>query len=75
MCLATPSKIVKIKGDWATVISDKHTHRANLLLVKDAKVGDYVLVHGDMVLNKVAKQDALKILDLISARGGKIIYE
>ncbi len=70
MCLATPSKIVKIDGDWATVNAGKHKHKANLSLVKDAKVGDYVIVHGDLVLNKIQKQEALKILGLLSAKGG-----
>ncbi|MBU1179090.1 HypC/HybG/HupF family hydrogenase formation chaperone [Patescibacteria group bacterium] len=66
MCLAIPSKIVDIKEGWATVRSDKHNHRANLSLVKDVKVGDYVLVHGDMVLNKVEKEEAEKILKMVN---------
>ncbi len=65
MCLATPSKIVKIDGDWATVQSGDHNHKANLSLVKNAKAGDYVIVHGDLVLNKIEKEDALKILNLL----------
>jgi hydrogenase expression/formation protein HypC len=65
MCLATPSKITKIEGDWAIVESGDHTHRANLGLVKNVRVGDYVIVHEDMVLNKVLKKDAEKILKMI----------
>jgi len=66
MCLAVPSKIIKIKGEWAIVKSGNHSHRANLALIKNAKIGDYVLVNNDMALNKVAKKDALKILNLIN---------
>lgn len=65
MCLAIPSKIVKIDGDWATVQSGDHNHKANLSLVKNVKIGDYVIVHEDMVLNKMLKKDALKILNLV----------
>ncbi len=65
MCLATPSKIIEIKGDWAVVESLNHTHRANLSLLKGAKIGDYVLVHADLVLNKVEKKEAEKILKII----------
>ena len=65
MCLATPSKIVKIDGDWATIESGDHTHRANLSLIKNVKIGDYVIVHGDLILNKVEKKDAENILKMI----------
>lgn len=65
MCLATPSKIMKIEGNWAVVNSGKHSHRANLSLVKNAKVGDYVIIHGDLILNKIQKKEAEKILNLI----------
>lgn len=66
MCLATPSKITKIDGNWATVRSEQHSHRANLSLVKGAKIGDYVIVHGDLALNKIQKQEAEKILKMIN---------
>jgi len=65
MCLATPSKIIKIEGDWAVVDSENHTHKANLSLVKNAEVGDYVIVHGDLVLNKIEKKEAEQILKMI----------
>jgi hydrogenase expression/formation protein HypC len=65
MCLAIPSKIIKIEGDWAIVRGKEHTHRANLSLLKNAKVGDYVLVHADLVLNRVEKQEAEKILKIL----------
>lgn len=65
MCLATPSKITKIEGDWAVVESRGHTHWANLSLLKNAKEGDYVLVHADLALNKVEKREAEKILKIL----------
>ena len=65
MCLATPSKVIKIEGDWAIVEAGDHTHKANLGLVKDVKVGDYIIVHADLALNKIQKQEAEKILKMI----------
>ncbi len=65
MCLATPFKIIKIEGDWVTVRSAKHTHKANLSLIKNAKKGDYVIIHGDLALNKIQKQEAEQILKMI----------
>jgi len=66
MCLATPMKIIKIDGKKAVVGSGQHLHEADLSLVKNVEVGNYVLVHGDMVINKLEKQEAEKILEIIS---------
>lgn len=68
MCLAIPSKIIEIKEGWATLESGDHIHCANLSLVPEAEIGDYVLAHGDMALNKVEKEEAEKILKMINNR-------
>ena len=65
MCLATPQKIIKINGAWATVGSSSHRHRVNLSLVKGIKVGDFVLVHDGLVLNKLPKSEAKKIIGFV----------
>lgn len=66
MCLATPSKVVKIKKGSATVQSGDHFHEADLSLLKNVKIGDYLLVHDQMAINKVPKTEALKILKMIN---------
>jgi len=66
MCLATPMKIMKIKKDNKAVVgSNNHHHEIDLSLIKKPKVGDYVLAHGDMAINKLPKKEAEKILKLI----------
>ena len=65
MCLATPSKVIKIKGKWALVQSHHHRHRVNLSLLKNVKVGDYLLVHNDLAINKIPKTEAKRILKMI----------
>lgn len=65
MCLATPMKIIKITGNKATVGSNRHFHEISLDLVKGAKIGDYVLAHGDMAINKLPKEEAEKILGFL----------
>jgi hydrogenase expression/formation protein HypC len=62
MCLAIPSKVIKIKNNWATIQSGKHQHRVDLSLLKNIKVGDYLLVHDELAINKVSKADAKRIL-------------
>lgn len=68
MCLATPCRIIKIKGKKATVKSREHTHGVDLSLIKSAKIGDYILIHGEMAINKVAKKEAEKILKILNER-------
>ncbi len=65
MCLATPSKVIKIENDWAVVESNDHQHRVSLALLKDVKIGDYLLVHDQLAINKVPKSEAKKILEMI----------
>jgi hydrogenase assembly chaperone HypC/HupF len=65
MCLATPMKILKIKGQTGLVGSIGHTHKVDLSLIKKPKVGDYILAHGDMAIHKLPNKEAEKILKLI----------
>lgn len=64
MCLATPSKVIKIKKDWAVIETLHHSHRVNICLLKNVKIGDYLLIHGELALNKIPKSEAKKILKL-----------
>jgi hydrogenase assembly chaperone HypC/HupF len=72
MCLATPMKILKIKGKTATVGSGDHTHEVDVSLLKTPRVGEYILAHGDMAINKLPLTEAKKILDLVN---GKVKHE
>lgn len=65
MCLATPMKIIKITGDKAIVNAVNHTHTVDLSLVKNAKIGDYIIAHRDMAIHKIPTREALKILKII----------
>ena len=65
MCLAIPSMIVKIDDGMATIDVDGVTRKASLLLVEDAQVGDYVIVHAGFAIRKIdeeAAQESLKYL-------------
>jgi len=65
MCLAIPSKVIKIEDDWATVQSGKHTRPVNLSLLKNVKLGEYLLVHDELAINKIPPTEAKKILEMI----------
>jgi hydrogenase expression/formation protein HypC len=65
MCLAIPSKIVKIENHAATIDVDGVRRAASLMLLEDLKVGDYVIVHAGFAIHKINADDALESLKLI----------
>lgn len=65
MCLAIPLKIKKIIGKRAIVEGEGHLHDVYLGLLKNIKVGDYILASHNMALNKIENSEARKILKLI----------
>lgn len=65
MCLAIPSKIIKIENDMGTIDVDGVTRETSLLLLEDAKVGDYVIVHAGFALHKIDESVAMETLQLL----------
>jgi len=65
MCLAIPSKIVKIENNVATIDVDGVRREASLLLVENPEIGDYVIVHAGFAINKINEEDALESLKLL----------
>ncbi len=66
MCLAIPLKLTKkeeVKG-WVEIGSIKR--QINLVLLPEAKVGDYVLVHAGFAISKVEEKEAQELLELLS---------
>ena len=65
MCLAIPSKIVKIENNMATIDVDGVKREASLLLVENPEVGEYVIVHAGFAISKINEEDALESLKLM----------
>jgi len=65
MCLAIPSRIVKIEDQMAVIDVDGVTREASLLLLEDARVGDYVIVHAGFALHKIDEETARESLALL----------
>jgi hydrogenase expression/formation protein HypC len=62
MCLAIPSKIVSIQYPIATIDVDGVQRQASVLLIEDAAVGDYVIVHAGFAIQKIDEDAALESL-------------
>ncbi|MDJ0817774.1 MAG: HypC/HybG/HupF family hydrogenase formation chaperone [Desulfobacterales bacterium] len=65
MCLAIPSKITRIENEMATIDVDGVQRQASLLLLEDAGVGDYVIVHAGFAIQKVDEQAAMETLQFL----------
>ena len=58
MCLAVPAKVIGIRDSLATVELRGITRDVSLLLLPEAKVGDYVLVHAGFAMQIIREDDA-----------------
>lgn len=65
MCLAIPSRIVDIESNIATIDVDGIRRQCSMMLVEDARVGDYVIVHAGFAIQKLDEQTALESLALL----------
>ncbi len=65
MCLAIPSKITKIENNLATIDVAGVQREASLLLLEDAHVGDYVIVHAGFAIQKLDEKAAKETLALL----------
>ena len=65
MCLAIPSKITAIENNMADIDVDGVQRKASLLLLEDAQVNDYVIVHAGFAIKKIDEQAALETLALL----------
>ena len=64
MCLAIPMEIVKISGDIATARADGLEREVNIRFLKDAKKGDFVVIHAGFAIEKLDRQRAEETLRL-----------
>jgi len=62
MCLSIPARIVKLEGARATVDIMGNRREADVSLVDEPQVGDYVLVHAGFALEKMGPEDAAESL-------------
>jgi hydrogenase expression/formation protein HypC len=63
LCLAIPAKVLKIKGKIAKVDFGQGVAREVNVMLVDAKVGEYVLVHAGYAIEKMNQKAAQESLD------------
>lgn len=70
MCLAIPSRIVRIDNHIATIDVEGIRREASLLLLEDAAVGDYVIVHAGFAIHRIDEEEAVNSLKLLKEAAG-----
>jgi len=64
MCLAVPMRITATDGTSATIEADGLVQTTSLMLVPEARVGDFVLVHAGFAIAVLDSDDAAERLAL-----------
>ena len=71
MCLAVPAKVMAIEDDLAKVEANGVTREASLMLLPEAKLGDWVLVHAGFAMQIVDEKEALETQALLREMNGE----
>jgi len=66
MCLAIPAKVLKVKNGFAEVDFGRGVYREVNVMLVNAKVGDYVLVHAGYAIQVIDEKKAKETLRLWS---------
>jgi hydrogenase expression/formation protein HypC len=62
VCLAVPAKVIRIDGSRARVDAAGNVREADLTLLPDVKVGEYVLLHAGFAIGRYDEETALATL-------------
>ena len=70
MCLAVPAKVIEIRDALGKVELSGVTRDVSLMLLPEAKVGDFVLVHAGFAMQVVDEQSAEETNALLAEMNG-----
>ena len=65
MCLAVPGRIVKKLGDDAEVDMQGNRLQVSTVLVPEAELNDYVLVHAGFAIQRLSEDEAKETFELL----------
>jgi hydrogenase expression/formation protein HypC len=65
MCLAIPARVVRIKGNLAQVDMAGVNREADIRMVSNVRVGEYVLIHAGFAIEKIGEKEAEETLRLL----------
>jgi hydrogenase maturation factor len=59
-------ELIRIEGEYGFVKHSGKEFRVELSLIDNPQVGDWLLAHAEIAVNRVSSKDAKDILELIS---------
>ena len=62
MCLAVPGKVLSIDGSKAVADLMGNTREADITLLEDVSVGDFILIHAGFGIQKLDLEEARKTI-------------
>ena len=65
MCLAVPMKVIEIQGSTAVVEQEGVSRNVRVDFLSGVQLGDYVLVHAGIAIERVRPEEAEETLRLI----------
>lgn len=65
MCLAIPARLVEAEGERGVIELGGVVREISLVLLPEASVGDYLLVHAGYALQKVDEAEAEETIRLL----------
>lgn len=70
MCLAVPAQIKELEATRAVVELQGNRREADVSLIENAVVGDWVLVHAGFAIERLAPEDAQETLKMFAELEG-----
>jgi hydrogenase assembly chaperone HypC/HupF len=69
MCLAIPCKVLELDSRYALVEGGGHRRSVEIALLrnKGVRVGDYLLIHEELAIATLPRDEALRILKMIES--------
>ena len=66
MCVTLPGKIISKKGMIAIAKSNGRKVEIKIDATPDIKIGEWILVYGDLALKKISKKEAEETIKILS---------
>lgn len=72
MCVAVPGKVIEVYEDEALVEFIESKKKVNIALINDVKVGDYLLIHVGIAIEKIDKDEGEKTVEIFKSMISKL---
>ncbi|MDY6012745.1 HypC/HybG/HupF family hydrogenase formation chaperone [Clostridium sp.] len=72
MCVAIPGQVIELYEGEALVEFIESKKKVNTSLIKDVKVGDYLLIHVGVAIEKIDKEEGEKTVEIFKSMISKL---